>query len=311
MTNTFQATIQGFQIYGLRNDAVEIAVMPELGAKVSSLIQHATGREWMWTPPQGAHFFRQPTGSSFLESSIVGADECIPTIVPCQWRGRDLTDHGEVWTEAWTLDEAAFAQGALVTSIKFPISPFWLERRISLVDNNVRFEYTLRNESAELQEFMWAYHPLMKISEGDQLVLPADTGMRTYVAGNCPWDKGNETRWRWPNLAPEAHIERLDLGGTGRGIKLFSDPVPAGNVAIHNARTGEKLTYTFDAKQVDTIGIWLNRGSWNGYQHLAIEPGIGAPDPLDRAVQDWQRFGAVAPGEITQWWFALSLTVEK
>src|SRR5687767_6086711 len=123
---TFETTVQGFRIVGLRNETVELAVMPELGAKVSSLIQRQTGREWLWTP-QGAHYRRLPTGTPFDQSSIVGADECIPTIAPSRWRGRDLPDHGEAWSEEWTLDEAAFAQGAIVTNLRFPISPLWLE----------------------------------------------------------------------------------------------------------------------------------------------------------------------------------------
>jgi hypothetical protein len=58
---------------------------------------------------------------------------------------------------------------------------------------------------------------------------------------------------------------------------------------------------------VNTFGIWLNRGGWNDYHHLAIEPGIGAPDPLDVAVQDWKRFGTVAPLATVHWGFRLTL----
>ena len=44
---------QGFEVYELNNEEVELAVVPELGAKIVSLKNRRTGREWMWHPPDG------------------------------------------------------------------------------------------------------------------------------------------------------------------------------------------------------------------------------------------------------------------
>jgi hypothetical protein len=40
---------------------------------------------------------------------------------------------------------------------------------------------------------------------------------------------------------------------------------------------------------------------------LAVEPGIGAPDPLDVAVEQWQQFGLVQPDSTYRWRFTLTV----
>ena len=59
-----------------------------------------------------------------FQSPLVGADECLPTIAPCSWRGRELPDHGEVWNVPWAVDPEALENGILKTSVRLEISPF-------------------------------------------------------------------------------------------------------------------------------------------------------------------------------------------
>src|SRR5690606_36107320 len=96
VTPTIQEfTIQEFAAIALRSESVEVVVLPEIGAKVYSLKNLRSGREWMWRPPEGEHFRQVSLGTPFEESSLVGADECLPTIGECKWRGRSLPSHGE------------------------------------------------------------------------------------------------------------------------------------------------------------------------------------------------------------------------
>src|SRR5438445_361846 len=95
---------QGFEVFILSNQEVELAVVPELGARIISLKDVRTGREWLWHPAGRRKLFRNRTGDNFERSPLVGLDECLPTIAPCSWQERDLPDHGEVWAAAWSLD---------------------------------------------------------------------------------------------------------------------------------------------------------------------------------------------------------------
>src|ERR1700735_5370414 len=89
---------QGFAVYMISNLHLELAVVPELGARIISLKNLRTAREWMWHPESGLKLFRNRLGDDFSQSPLVGADECLPTIAACSWQGRELPDHGEVWS---------------------------------------------------------------------------------------------------------------------------------------------------------------------------------------------------------------------
>src|SRR5690348_5920266 len=145
---------QGFAVYELSNSEVKLAIVPELGAKIISLKNVRTGREWMWHPHGELKLFHNPPGDDFSRSPLAGVDECLPTIAPCAWHGRELPDHGEVWSAEWDVDENAWKKGVLKTQIRLEISPFDFERTIELEGNTIRLNYRLSNRSTAPEEFL-------------------------------------------------------------------------------------------------------------------------------------------------------------
>src|SRR6266849_6502357 len=270
---------QGFEVYTLRNQEVELAVVPELGARIISLKDLRTGREWLWHPAGGRKLFRNRAGDNFASSPLIGVDECLPTIAPCSWQERDLPDHGEVWAAAWTLDFEAWERGLLRTSVSLKISPFVFERTIELQENQVRLSYQLGNRAGAEELYLWAMHPLLQLQNGDELELPAST--RALLDG-APWlDAINSTRSK------------------GDCEKIFASRVREPRAAINNPQTGDRLEFEWDATENNTLGLWLNRGGWHGHHHFALEPANGEPDNLATAAQR-KRCGRVAPyGSIT------------
>jgi len=121
---------QEFTVVRLTNETAEIAVMPQLGARLLSLRNLHSGREWLWRPTGPLRLFRNSPGAEFSTGTMVGADECLPTIAACDVAGRKLPDHGEVWTQAWTLDEPALVHGTIRTTIQLPLSPLCFTRTI-------------------------------------------------------------------------------------------------------------------------------------------------------------------------------------
>ena len=307
MIENFTFDVQDFAAFGLRSKSLEIVVLPEIGAKVYSLKNLHSGREWMWSPPEGAIFQRLPLGTPFEESSLVGGDECLPTIAESEWRGRSIPSHGEAWFSAWELDKLALTQGRVVTRLQLPVSPFWVERSIRVEGNKAIFDYALRNTDFTPQEFMWAFHPLMNIEEGDRLDLPGIDQILTEAGIGMPFGKRGELI-AWPYPMEGVALNELDFGRPNAGIKLFTEEGAVSSATIRNERTGDALRYDFDPRRVDTVGIWLTRGGWNGYHHLAVEPGIGAPDPLDVAVEGWKRFALVLPDQTYRWQFTITLS---
>jgi galactose mutarotase-like enzyme len=291
-----------FRIIGLGNDEIEIRVIPQLGSKICSLLNPRTGREWMWHPPGQLRYFANMTGDAFAESTLVGADECLPTVAACQWRNRALTDHGEAWSEPWILDDSALAHERIVTRLRLPISPLVIERTMKLQGSRVRMHYKLQNVADESFEYIWALHPMMAIEDGDQLIMPPECHLVRLDATviNCDL-RGRGQFIHYPKPALDINLELLEFGRESAAIKFFTEPLSTGCAGLRNRRNGEYIVYSTNPYELNTFGVWINRGGWSGYHHVAIEPTNGAPDPLDLAVSQWGRFSALEPGETREW----------
>ena len=272
--------VQGFKAYRLANELVRVAVVPELGAKLISLEDLRTGREWLWHPTAGLKLFRNESGHKFENSPLVGLDECLPTIAPCSWRQRNLPDHGEIWNAASKVDLGAWETGLIRTSVSLNISPFDFERTIELCNDQVRLTYHLKNRAASEELYLWAMHPLIQLQSGDELELPVST--RALLNG-------------------AACLDSLTSGKQdGECHKVFASKVTEGWAAIRNARSGDRLRFDWNPAENDTLGLWLNRGGWHGHHHFALEPSNGEPDALTVAAQN-KRCGILAPNASVIW----------
>jgi galactose mutarotase-like enzyme len=265
LTNNFAVRReQGFEAYVLSNHEIEIVVVPELGAKIISLKNLRTGREWMWHPPGDLELFRNSPGDNFSRSPLVGVDECLPTIESCVWHGRKLPDHGETWSAEWSVDEEAWQKGVLKTSVSLKISPFDFERTIELDENGIRLSYQLSNRNSSPEYFLWALHPLLSLQPGDRLVLPAST--RALLNGAS-----------WVDAVDSAVPD-------GNCSKLVAGPLTEAFCGIHNSKTGERFDFEWNAAENNALGLWLTRGGWHGHHHFAIEPTNAGADALTEAV---------------------------
>ena len=285
---TARAVRDGFEVLLLRNSDLELAVVPELGAKVVSLRNLNTGREWMYFPGEKPRLFKNEPGDDFARSPLVGWDECLPTISPCNWQGRSLPDHGEVWSAAWELNEEAWKQGIIETSVRLPVSPFLFRRSLELRGSCLHIDYQLTNLGNRTEEFIWAMHPLLALHEGDRLVLSPE--IRQHLGQNS-----------W--------LDTLDFSGNGLSCaKVFAGPLEQCNAAVYNPITGDKLNFRWDAGDCDTLGLWLTRGGWHGHHHLALEPASGAPDSLTVAATEWKRCCSLEPLAKRSW--SVQVTLE-
>ncbi len=278
-TEVFKSCREGFAGYGMRNDSLELVVLPELGAKVISLRSMLTGREWMWHPGGELRLFRNRTGDRFEESTLAGADECLPTIAPCALAGRNVPDHGEAWSASWEIDSDQFERGVLCTRLKLPASPFYVERRISLHGNEACLEYRLQNLGGKDEAYLWGFHPLFSIDPCDRIELP--DSIRTVIVGPATGALEAKTGCvlPWPEPIPGTRLDRLEPGATDYA-KVFADFAACDHGWAAIRRGPERLAFSFAPHEIRYLGIWSNRGQWNGHVHMALEPTTAATDAV-------------------------------
>jgi galactose mutarotase-like enzyme len=300
-------TVQGFTVARLANAQVEIAVVPALGAKLLSLQSLDTGREWLWRPPGPPRLFRNLLGDDFTRSTLIGADECLPTIGACTVGGRELPDHGEAWSASWTLDETAIANCVIRTSLRLPCSPFTLTRTATLVGASVVFDYTLINHATERQPFLWALHPLFTVVEGDRVHLPSEVRW-VRVESARQYETPHDKLWEWPKPQHGVDLQTLTLGNNAACVKVFAGPLLTGAARIENLRTGDCLEIRWPVECNPFVGLWLTRGGWLNAHHYAIEPTNAPCDALDAALLEAMPSLFVDAGETRRWSVMLDLT---
>jgi len=299
-SSIFQSALDGFELVGLRTDRVEIAIVPQLGAKILRLKNRCSGREWMWRR-EGGRFFRNRPGDPFETSTMNGADDCLPTVAACEIAGRALPDHGEVWSRPCEIDHSQ--QNVIRTRLDLSSLPARFERAISLRDHVVRIDYRLANLSDDSHPFLWAFHPLMKIEAGDELDVPVnDVSVESATLSGAR--QGD--RWVWPTPVAGVELQRLNVGSPPGYAKMFATSLASGRAEVFNSITGDRLTFSFDPAELPALGIWITRGGWNGYHHFAIEPTQAPFDSLTEAAAA-KACPILKPCGVTTWRIELEL----
>ncbi len=301
-----QLHVGGLPALALSNDELECIVVPSLAGKITNL-RRRRGREWMWRDRE-REFADRPAGGRFPDTG--GWDECFPTVASCPMPGAlptepPLPDHGELWRLEWQHDVLETPAATLLTSrVVGEALPYEFHRDIVMpVEGDaLRIEYRLISRGEKPFPFLWAAHPVFSAPTGMTVTLPTVTEARVDHSTERP-DLPADAIVPWP-LDGEAHSWKVP-GVAGWSAKLFAPIGPSGTAVLTDPVKGEQLVLAFDPAQVPTIGLWLDFTGSHG--RLAVEPCLGAPDRLDRAVAEWGSAPVLEPGSTRAWHLTVKL----
>jgi galactose mutarotase-like enzyme len=312
---------EGFEVVRVETGPIGLALIPALGGKIASLRDNRSGREWLWRHPRLPYQQEGPDASYVERADTGGWDECFPTVAPCAypsapWAETALPDHGELWSQATVVDVHQDASRVtLRTRWQGRALPYTFERTVTAPANGtgLRVDYAVTNEAQAPLQFIWSLHPLLRIEPGMRLSLPPSARYHRWAsmpAGAVDEDSG----LRFPLVAGGHDLSTLPDRMAGIALKLWSDPLPAGDGwAALQASDGE-LRLRWDTALLPQVGFWMNLGAWSGdggepYYNLGLEPCIGAQDSLAEAVTRHNLFATLAPGATRTWWLELELSV--
>lgn len=314
-----QLTVSGHPALALSNGEIEVVVAPALGGKLTNL-RRSRGREWLWRNP-ALPLATPERGASYVETADSGGwDECFPTIGPCPMPGArpgepPLPDHGELWGLPWqhTVKESA-AGTTLTGQVEGRLLPYDFTRELFVPATGdwLRSSYQLRHRGTVPFPFVWAAHPLLNVQAGSAISLPSAGRVRVLAThGQVPDGVANASSW-----PPDGAGAAWTLpGAAGWAAMLAVDTGASRRVEVADPVRGERLVFEL-GDGVSEVGLWINAGGWapervNGapgpapYFNLGVEPCLGAPDRLDRAIERWADAPTLEPGAVRRW----SLTV--
>ncbi|HWQ84365.1 MAG TPA: hypothetical protein VN363_07355 [Anaerolineales bacterium] len=290
-----QSTWHGLPAWVLENEALRTIVVQELGAKLVSLFDKRSQKEWLADPGDRA-VKKVAYGAVFTDQDMSGWDEMFPTIVACEYplpgrhAGALLPDHGEVWALPWKLEPAP--TGSLTLSVEGIALPYRLTRRLAYCAADVlQMDYGLENLGDEPMPYIWAAHPQFLCGEAAEIRFPFQVSEVCNTV-DASWGWGEpETIFTWPAaVRPDGTAFRIDHTGppTLKQARKFY-VLPEKRVAwagLLRQPVQDWLRLDWDPEKVPYLGLWVDEGALSHTTVAAPEPTTGFYDSL---VLAWEK----------------------
>lgn len=253
----------------LETSQLLVSLEPANGGKITSLFHRPSRREWL----EGCSDLESgPSGTkiSFDDGDMCGWDEMMPTIAPCFYPGTtiELADHGELWSQAWTVVHATSA--SIATVARDSVLGYRMERSLRVDDAKLSIGYRVTNESEADRYLLWAAHPLFAHHRGTRIDLEHFELCDPYKDGPAR---------QWPRLGAT-----LDDFEHGWSQKVFARATSEHSMVSLTDSDGARLTMRWRSSDAPYLGIWLDNCSLSRHPVIALEPTNGHDDALDEAL---------------------------
>lgn len=304
----------------LENEKIKASFLPEIGSKMVELVHKQTGKQFLLeSQSENGGYKEGYVGADFSLYDCSGFDDCFPTVSECKISPAvsnentiTFADHGELWSRGWDYQRN---NGTINFSIKGTATKYELLKTVSLHDSAISFSYKLTNRGDFAFPFLWSAHPLIKIEEGTEILLPDSIReVLLYWSSNSELgEKGKKLQW--PKLNGKDDYSKALSPSFGEAVKLFAGKLDKGAAAVYYPSSDESLVYSFDVKENSYLGIWLCYGGWPVDQNrkhftIALEPTTAPTDSTAEAEANGDAY-IINPGDTYSWKLSLSLIKGK
>jgi galactose mutarotase-like enzyme len=268
----------------LENAQIKLTIRPDLGGRIDQLQDHKTGREWLWhtsdyDPSQSRTL---AIGASFDDHWTGGWDEIFPNDVAGEFQGRQLVDHGELWSSAWEV--IANSSFSITMTRDCQTVPVRIEKTIRLdtAQPQAQIEYLFQNQSNETIPFLFKQHAAIAIEAGDEILLPdcliepVELGFSKII--------GRSGQTRFPKAlaadGQEIQVQRIPPASSQLQEFYYSSNLAVGECGIRNQRSQSTLLFRFDTADFPYVWVFQSYGGWREHYVLVLEPCTTIPYDL-------------------------------
>jgi galactose mutarotase-like enzyme len=283
----------------LASAQVAVTMDPGRGAKITSLLDLASNREWLLQPTTAVTPAAGPGyGSVFTHTPLAGWDEMFPTVDACQLAdGSQLPDHGEVWSRPWRTTEASAASARC--EIDGVALDYRFSRQLEVSGPDITARYRAQTTRAEGIPVLWAAHPQFAVRPGTMLELPHGIS----VLDSRPEGSADEFR---PLPVGSNGLDWREVAGPGDGVMIYARPDDrVGHVRLVDP-DGTWLAMTWDTRHVPYFALWIDNRCYAPEPVVCPEPMSGYYDSLRRAA-DGQRALWLAARSSAEWTMRLTV----
>ncbi len=275
----------------LESSCIRLALRPELGGRISSLVDLRSGREWLWRNPYLAA--RPALGVESYTEHLDGGgwDEILPSVSPCRLAdGRSIPDHGDAVRLPAKVVSASGDRCVLTADLRS--LPLRFTRELRVEEARLTIHYALESLAVHDVPWLWAAHPLFALEPGMEISRIHGVAFDTAASmGNAAGFDG---------IIPDFHAADF----VQFACKLFSGAGALAGVGLRHP-DGSGIELDWDAAEIPHLGLWLNLGAWSGcgsppYFNLGIEPTTSPHDSLADAVRAGEAM--ILPAGETRTW---------
>jgi len=281
--NSAQETrLDGLRLLRLESDSLTVSILPEVGAKILTLVDKKSGRNLLWENsrirPQ-----KYPIDANFDNYWCGGWDDAYPTADACVHKGEPFPNLGELRSLEWSVDwleSRPNEAGEVVAQLSAlgPITPVRATKMVALRGQVLTMQFELENLGPLPLDLLWGTHPAFAIEAGTRLFIPARTGI--VAQSNHPSLGAPGDSYAWPMLN-DTDMSRVPEFASGVNCGHYATDLEDGWFAVETHGNG--IVFEFPLEECPHLWMWLVYGGWRGYYHAVIEPWTGYPVNLAQA----------------------------
>jgi hypothetical protein len=274
--------VPAFEQIQLKNDALQVTVLPGVGAKIFDFTYLATGQNFLWHNPRIVPQ-AYPIDANFDNYWCGGWDDGFPTCETCCHNGEVYPNLGELRSIGWKLESASPSRVHL--SAAGPISPVHAQKEIRLAGETLEVRFEINHVGYAPLDFIWGTHPAYAITPDCILHIPARRGL--VGQANDPLLGVPGQSYDWPILTtPAGSTDMSRVFGPGPlSAGHYALELTAGWYAIEYPERGSGLLFEFPLEVCPYVWLWLSYGGWRGYYVVVVEPWTSCPVTLTDAIQ--------------------------
>lgn len=262
----------------IRNEYIQIVVLPRLGGKIASVIYRENGFELVAKCKTDSYNLPQ-IDSDFSKYDASGLDDAFPSInkVDIVFGNKEVhyPDHGEIWSSSFEYRIEGEVLYLYYESERFGYS---YEKTFSIGINKINISYKIKNLKKEPFPCLWAFHGLVRYEDDMELFYCEDVeSFENVLESNELGSVGKHFSFH----NGKYDFSKVPNKESKTMVKYYLDKkVKNGLCGYRYPSQGMECVLKYDADKLPYLGVWITAGGFRGDYNCALEPTNGYYDDI-------------------------------